>query len=383
MAWLYQRDGSTKWWIGYRMNGRQFLRSTKTSDRKAAERQLAKLEQVALAHAAGNLTDEYVRLLTSKQSSGESLRAYIRQWLAECKDLSEQTLKKYRSIPEELCIYLRATDDAPLLREIQPDTVGSFLREKRANTTTANTKQVRRVLSAFFNYAVDNQALAVSPVPSVRSLKLNKDRKTARRAFTVMELKTIYEKCPNDFWRYMVMAGFFTGQRMGDLVCLPWGAVDLDGGKIRLTQRKTGKAIVLPLRNELATLIAELKAEAGAVKPAEAIFPDQCARYQKFGSGVFSNEFYDDVLLPAGLVTKRTHAAIDRDGAATGQRKASAVSFHCLRHTFVSLLKVTGATQATAKELAGHSTDAISDLYTHVPEAELNRAIKKLPEVTK
>jgi hypothetical protein len=68
------------------------------------------------------------------------------------------------AIPEELCGYLNATDDAPLLRDIQPETIGAFLREKRANTSTATAKQVRRVLSAFFNYAVDNRALPFSPV---------------------------------------------------------------------------------------------------------------------------------------------------------------------------------------------------------------------------
>ena len=42
-------------------------------------------------------------------------------------------------------------------------------------------------------------------------------------------------------------------------------------------------------------------------------------------------------------------------------------------------LKISGATQATAKELAGHSSDFVSDLYTHVPELVLAEAINKLP----
>jgi uncharacterized protein CbrC (UPF0167 family) len=40
-----------------------------------------------------------------------------------------------------------------------------------------------------------------------------------------------------------------------------------------------------------------------------------------------------------------------------------------------------GATQATAKELAGHCSDAVFDLYTHVPEHVLAEAINKLPGV--
>jgi integrase len=383
MAWIYKQTNSKNWWIGYRLNGRQYLRSTKTSDRKKAEQELARLNAVDQAHRSGSLTDEFVALLTRKQSSGESLRAYVRQWLAECKDLSGQTLKKYRAIPEEFCVYVNATDDTPLLRDIQSDTVGAFLREKRADTSTANAKQVRRVLSAFFNYAVDNRALPFSPVPSCRALKLTKDSNAIRRAFTLKELKTLFDKCPSDFWRYMVLAGFYCGQRMGDLICLPWGAVDFAQNQIRLVQSKTGKSITVPLRAELGAFLMKLRRKAGVVKPSAPIWPDEAKRYEQFGAGMFSNEFYEDVLLPAGLVPRRTHQAKKKGEPTNGRRNVSPVSFHCLRHTFVSLLKISGATQATAKELAGHSSDAISDLYTHVPEIELNRAIKQLPAIAK
>jgi integrase len=380
MAWIYQRTGSENYWLGYRLNGRQFLRTTKTSDRAKAEQELAKLNAIDQAHKAGSLTDEFVALLTRKQASGESLRGYIRQWLAECKDLSGATLIKYRSVPEEFCKYLNATETTPLLRDIQADTVGAFLREKRALTSTATAKHVRRVLSAFFNYAVDNRALAVSPVPSAKALKLTKDSNAIRRAFTLAELKTIFEKCPSDFWRYMVMTGFYCGLRMGDLIRLPWGAVDFEKKQIRLTQSKTGKSIAVPLHAELGAFLAGLKTKAGTVKPAAPIWPAEAERYEKFGAAGFSNEFYDDVLLPAGLVTPRKQSHHKKKNASeTGRRKVNSVSFHCLRHTFVSLLKLSGATQATAKELAGHSSDAVSDLYTHVPEQVLADAINKLP----
>jgi integrase len=382
MAWIYKRPGSEFWWLGYRLNGGEHRRSTKTTDRAKAEQELEKILSVDHAHKAGSLTDEFVALLTRKASTGEGLRAYIRQWLAECKDLSESTLEKYRAIPEEFCAYVNATETAPLLRDIQPDTVGAFLREKRANTSTATAKHVRRVLSAFFNYAVDNRALAVSPVPSCRALKLTKDSEAVRRAFTLAELQTLFDKCPSDFWRYMVLAGFYCGQRMGDLVCLRWGAVDFEQHQIRLVQSKTGKSIAVPLRAELGAFLGKLHDKAVTVKPADPIWPAEAERYEKFGASGFSNEFYDDVLLPAGLVTPRKESHHKKKTAATnGRRKVNSVSFHCLRHTFVSLLKISGASQATAKELAGHSSDAVSDLYTHIPEAELNRAITQLPGI--
>jgi integrase len=385
MAWLYKQKGSAKWWVGYRVNGKQILRSTKTSDRKAAQRQLERLEAVAHAHAAGSLTQEFVRHLTRVESAGDALHAYRQQWLNECRDLSVRTVESYEHVLDEFYGFVNGSETAPLLRDIQPDSIAAFLRAKREKTSAATVKAARRILAVFFNYCVDNRALQFSPVPSSKSLKLGRSgSKRVRRAFTLKELETIYSKAPDDFWRYMILAGFFTGQRMGDLITLPWASVDFAQNQIRLTARKTGRAIVIPLRNELGTLLKGLKRKVGSVKPSDPIWPEQSRLYEQQGSKAFSNRFYEEILLPAGLVVKRTHHAKPTNGKTqTAHRMVNEVSFHCLRHTFVSLLKITGASQSTAKELAGHGSDDISDLYTHVDEASLTRAIKQLPPIAK
>jgi integrase len=384
MAWLYKRPGSENFWLGYRVNGKQVLRSTETSDRKQAEQELAKIEMATRASRAGLLTDELIRQLTGKDSGqgSFSLRAMLRQWLAESKDLSGVTLERYKTVTDEFCDFVHATETAPLLREIQKESVAVFLRDKRAKTSAANAKLNRRILSAFFNYTVNNDAIASSPVPSSVALKLNGESERVRRAFTLAELKTLYDKAPNDFWKYMVLAGFFLGQRMGDLVCMVWGAVDFEANLVRLTASKTGKAVAIPLRPELRAFLWELKADAGRVKASEPIWPEQAARYAKQGAGVFSNEFYNECLLAAGLVARRTHHAKKVNGqSVNGSRQVNEVSFHCLRHSFVSFLKMTGASQSTAKELAGHSSDEISDLYTHIDPATMTKAIAGLPQL--
>jgi integrase len=385
MAWLFKQTGSDNWWIGYRVNGKQVRKSTKTSDQKAAQRQLEKLESISHAHAANSLTQEFVRHLTRVESSGDTLDAYRKQWLNECRDLSPMTLKKYKGVLDDFCEYVNATDATPLLRDIQPDTIAAFIRSKRSKISVGTLILTRRILAVFFGYCVDNRALQFSPVPSSKSLKLERgNSKSARRAFTLAELKTLSDKAPNDFWKYMVQGGFFLGQRMGDLINMVWGAVDFEKNLVRLTASKTGKAMMIPLHHELRAFLLDLKRKAGDVKASEPIFPEQAERYAKHGAGVFSNEFYDEVLLPAGLVKKRTHQAKEKNGhEPNGRRTVNALSFHCLRHTFVSLLKFTGASQSTAKELAGHSSDQISDLYTHVGETELKRAIKQLPAIAK
>jgi integrase len=393
VAWLYERNGV--WWIGYRQGGQQYLRSTKTRDRKRAQQELTKLEMMTQAHAAGSLTEEFFRLLTRKASAGDSLRAVVTQWLGECKDLSRVTLERYSQVIEEFCGHLNATDTIPLLRDVQRDTVAAFLRKKRSTTTAATTKVVRRILSAFFNYAVDNELIQFSPVPSSKSLKLTVGRRgrngeAVRRPFTLDELATLYSKAPNDFWRYMLLAGFYMGQRMGDLICLVWGSVDFEAKIVRLTTLKPGHALKIPLHPRLELFLAELKSEtvsllklpaASNLKPSTPIWPAEAKQYAETGAGEFSKQFYEDLLVPAGLVPARTHKPKKKQDG--DRRKVNELSFHSLRHTFVSLLKTVGGTQSVAKELAGHSSDQISDLYTHNPPEVLAKTINLLPEVTK
>jgi len=381
MPWLYKQNGSENWWVGFRLNGQQFRRSTGTADKKQAERELEKLNAVQSAHKAGSLTEDFVAMLTGKNTSGQSLRLYVQQWLDECKSLSPQTVKKYKAVTTEFCDWLNATDEAPLLNAVSTDLLASFLRKKRAETSTATAKAARRCLGAFFSYAVDNQVLPASPLPSAKSLKFNKASQSQRRAFTLVELSALYKVAPNGFWKFMIKAGYFTGQRLGDLVSLRWGAVDLQRAQIRLTQSKTGKSVVVPLRDELAAMILELKHAAGIVKPGDAIWPEQSERYAKQGAGVFSNEFYSECLVPAGLALPRSksHKAKNGNGEVTDKRGASVVSFHSLRHSFVTHLQSSGAGKAVTMELAGHSDERVNSIYTHVSELEMSQAVKQLP----
>jgi site-specific recombinase XerD len=98
---------------------------------------------------------------------------------------------------------------------------------------------------------------------------------------------------------------------------------------------------------------------------------------------MLSNEFYDEILVPCGLATRRSHKKImNGDGHDSGSREVNALSFHCLRHSFVTLLKATGASMPVARELAGHSSNEISDIYTHMPVQTLSAAVDRLPALT-
>jgi len=377
VAWLYKQPGSKYWWIGYRANGRQFLKSTKMASRADAEKVLAQYSSMVEAQRAGSLTQEFYHALTNTPNTRLALKTAVGDWLNECRgSTAAETFNRYNDVAQSFLEFTKAGEDRPSLQDIATADVQGFLDSIRAKRAVGTANLYRRILSGFFLRSAKLALIKSNPAWPVKKYKASKRERSPRRAFTLAEINTMFDKAPNDFWRYMVQGGFFTGLRMGDLICATWANFDLVANVIRITSQKTGTALNVPLSPRFRETIVELKRKAGRVKGSDYLWPEQAGQYEKSGAGTFSNDFYDDVLLPCGLVTKRTKKKTKQGRDAI--RAATPVSFHCLRHTFVSTLKLTGAHQSTAKELAGHSSDEVSEIYTHTPEHVLADAIGKL-----
>jgi integrase len=359
MAWLYQRSGSKFWWLGYRVNGKIHFRSTKTADRKEAEKELRKVDMLFDAHRTGTL-DEVYQALSGKVLARIALKTAIEQWLSE---VTAGTQNRYSSIAQEFAEFLGANESRPLLSEVTTEQVREYLNRRRKLCSASTVNLERKILSVFFRRCIKNQQLRDNPVFPIAPFK-SKDESAQRRAFTLPELRLIYGKAPNVFWRYMILGGFYTGLRMGDLITLAWPSVDFEENILRVRAAKTNKTTHVPI----------------AMPKAGYVWPDHATEYSQKGSGQFSNEFYALVLQPCGLVAERQ----DKKGTGKGReakRELNPVSFHSFRHSFVSLLKATGGSQIVAKELAGHSSDLISDSYTTLPKEVLSKAIDALPQL--
>jgi integrase len=379
-AWLYRRKNSAHWWIGYRANGKQFLRSTKTNDRKKAEVEAAKVDSMFQAHKAGMLEEVY-QALSGKVLPRITLRAAVEEWLSEVKSErgDEGTFARYEDIANGFVKFIGATEQKPLLSEISTEQIRTYLDHRRKRCSPSTTNLERKVLSVFFRRTMKNEQLKINPVFPIRPYKGTEEETVKRRAFTLAELRLLYRKAPDDFWRYMITGGFYAGLRMGDLICLTWSSIDLVDNLISKKTQKTKKTVHIPIAAPFRAILTERYRRAG--KPRSGyVWPEQAHRYQEKGSGQFSNEFYDSVLAPCGFVAVRE----SKRGSGKGrqnERQLNPVSFHSFRHSFVSLLKATGGSQVVAKELAGHSSDLISDVYTTLPKEVLTAAIDNLPRL--
>ena len=210
--------------------------------------------------------------------------------------------------------------------------------------------------------------------PAVRVPILKSRDKSARRAFTLPEIKRILKACGDDTeWRGLVLFGLYLGQRLGDLAKLTWRAVNLENGEIAFTTRKTGRRVVLPLVQPLSDYLASLPA---SDNPNAFIFPRAASATR---TGTLSNQFRE-ILVAAGLVEPRGHEATGKGRSQA--RETSEISFHSLRHSAVTMLKASGVSDVLAREIVGHESSAISRQYTHLTTDDLRNAMQRLPDVT-
>jgi integrase len=136
-------------------------------------------------------------------------------------------------------------------------------------------------------------------------VKVVKNRaKTERRPFTLDELRAVLEAA-DDEWQSLIKCGLYTGQRLGDLAALTWAQIDLEREEIRLTPRKTGKALLIPIA---APLREHLLTKAGADHPRAPLHPRayKILHAQDGRVGTLSNQF-SELLVDAGWREPRTH----------------------------------------------------------------------------
>jgi hypothetical protein len=111
------------------------------------------------------------------------------------------------------------------------------------------------------------------------------------------------------------------------------------------------------------------------------VHPNAAAIISKKGkSGQLSNQF-SRIMALAGLRAKPTKGKKQDGKGRDALRNTERLSFHCFRHTAVTLLKEAGVPAAVVMELVGHDSEQMSAHYTHVGREAMEKAAKTLPKI--
>lgn len=387
MASLTARNNSPYWCACFTdLNGRALKKTTKvrrtplpgdsrkSSDLKREAQAIAnKFEEAARTKRTTDQTRRVIAemhtLLSRETLHTRSVREQVDVWLArKSHEVGPRTYGFYKSSATKFLAWLgaAANDDVNLLSR-------AILTDYRNHLAkTLHPVSVNHDLVAVKSLCTDARrdgVLEHNPAEFVARLPKPKNN-DIRRPFTKGEMAAILKQASPE-WRSMIVFGIYTGQRLGDLVTLPWSGIDLNLGVIKLTTGKTGRMMQIPIAGPLRARIEELSRDSDLVHPGIA----------RMAESSRSNQFAE-ILRKAGLRTQKPHVKKEGGGGRSVRRTKYELSFHCLRHTAVTLLKEAGVPAAIVMEIIGHDSATISQHYTHIGVLAMGDALSKMPDIT-
>ncbi len=382
MAFLWKHPKS-QYWVArfYDRAGTRRNRSTRTKVRKDAEKIANAYESASRQKRTAMQTRRVIAALHA-EITGEGLpthtvRQFFESWVSGKEaEIAPATLSFYKNAKKKFLTFLGDKADADIAEITRDDILG--FRAATAKTLAAKSvNHAVKYIRMVFKAAKRDGAIADNPTEFVDTVRARKADVVSRRPFTVDELRSVIAVA-DDEWKSMVLFGLYSGQRLSDIAGLQWSNVDLQKGELRLVTGKTGRRILLPLAGPLLSHVESLSTPDDSETP---LHPRAYAVMHRQGkAGGLSNQFAA-LLAEAGLRKKQPHRKTHGDGRGV-KSSQSGLSFHCLRHTAVSLLKDAGIPEATVMELVGHDSTTMSEHYTHVGRESLTKAAESFPALS-
>lgn len=383
-----QKQPHCRYWIAVFRDkeGHQKRRSTRCTDRRQAQKIAEGYDRVFTARDTVAHIRRTLRELTLDLGGSDAVmtaKDFFNMWYDRRRPaLAPDSAVSYKAKIDSFVTFLAGVAPADLPADgITPEMVANF-RDKLAVEVSPST--VNLYLTVLRKVFKDGQAWGhlMRNVAASSMVDPMKERgpECNRRPFTIEELKLVLSACDAE-WRSMVIVGLYTGQRLGDVACLTWQAVDLDRGELRFVTRKTGRGMKIPLAPPLRKHIMLLPSSDDPKAP---LHPRAFDTMQtKSGSGTLSRQF-GELLQSVGLSQAgKPHRKADKAKPGDRRRENNELSFHALRHTAATWLRDAGASEAVAREIVGHDSESVAAQYVHAGKDAMKQAVSALPDVTK
>lgn len=399
MASIHQRSGSQKWHCSFRdSTGKWRLVSTKTTDKAEALAVCARLETLAKqtapkaevtvpAEDSGELLEAGLKLIQTAKAgalseatardyvnrvlkasgaeaeiSGETVRDFFTNWLAGKKvGAARDTFLRYSSTVN---LFVAGLDKRAYLTlsAIGSRDIETFRNSRLKEVGITTVKDDLKIIRTAFNRARRQGMISTNPCEAV---DFPKGESQVREPFTVQEVGLLVAEAPAE-WKTTILLGFYAGLRLGDAVRLDWRSVDFEKGMLTFKAQKTGKQETLPIHPMLAAHLGRIAGDTGGkISPA-------LARQSIAGRSGLSRQFLE-IVRKAGL-----DAGAEVEKRTGKRRRFTAKTFHSLRHGFVSSMANAGVSKELRMKLAGHTTEAVAEKYTHREVRILREAVEAI-----
>jgi integrase len=332
---VYQRSGSSNWWIQFYRNGKVYRQSAGTTKRRKAEQML----QRKLAEVANHTFID-----------PKSERTLV-------KELAEDFLRDYRINGRKSLADVEARWRLHLSKEfgdhraanVGHDQMTRYIAQRQ--TEGASNATINRELAALKRmFTLGVRARKVYSIPSFPHL----EERNVRKGFIEDgQYQALAKACSAEgLWlRAMFEVGYNFGWRVSELLTMRVRQIDLASRAIRLevgeTKNDDGREV------EMTPLVYALV--------------QQCVTGKRSEDFVFTRE--------SGKPVRDFRGSWEKVCRAAGVPE---LLFHDLRRTAVRNMVRRGIPERVAMTISGHKTRSIFDRYNIVSKSDLHEAAKKL-----
>jgi len=345
-------------------NGKLKRVSTKTKDKSAANRVLAKLEnEISMIRAGLTARSELNRVATYSMPIQQFVDQYQVKMTASgnTKEHTRRSIQKINVMIDE-CKIKNLSD---INRNVIEKWIATAIERNKKAPRTINSYHV--AIKSFLNWCVDSRHLSENPLAKIKKLNEAVGRKKQRRSLTEEELKKLFVATHSRKYRqenkadeheliYRLLVG--TGLRSNELGISTPNQFDFEKCRffVKAKNTKNRRDDILPIRSDLCERLKKwiCKFE---IQSNERIF--------KYTISSLRQSFIRDCLA-AGIELKSP------DGRS--------IDVHALRRTFGTMLARAGVPLTTTQRLMRHSTPELTaKLYIDVEPVDMQQAIDKLP----
>lgn len=347
-------------------SGRRRIKSSGTTDRKAAKRLADELEKKTMLVREGLVDPRAEQLVTAARAPLES---HLSNFLQHLRD--RDSSPKHVADRENQVRRLLKAGKMRHARDITPARVHAGLNrlrtERQLSASTSN--RYLRAVKALGRWMMREGLIEHDPLLKLEGFNVNLDRRHERRALTDDEISKLVAAAENGPEHrglsggdravlYLIALG--TGFRANEIRSLVPESFDLDADPPTITVRagysKNRRPAVQPIRRDLANRLRGWL----DTKPV--------------GRPVF------DVPHLHHRTAHMVRFDLERAGIDYVDENGKVADFHALRHTFITAVVRSGANVKQLQVLARHSTPMLSlQVYSHVGLTELGEAIEAMP----
>ncbi len=246
---------------------------------------------------------------------------------------------------------------AKIISQIKPVDLENYqAKRKAAGYSDSYVDQEVTAAKTVVNKAFDNDFVSGETVKVFKRVKkLLKRNANARDRILSLEEVNLLMECLPRHTKAILVAGFFSGMRRGEILSLTWDKIDMERRVIRLeaTDTKDKEPRVIPVCDELFQV---LKAVPRALHDNH-VFLFKGKPVKDIRTGL------SDACRKAGIVY--------------GRFEKNGFVFHDLRHTFNTYMRKAGVPESVIMEITGHSTREMFDRYNTVDHDDKRQAIEK------